>query len=90
MPRIIIPTPLRIFTGNSSSVEVTGNNVKEVVDSLGATFPDIRTHLLDNEGKLRKFIRLYVGDEDIQALQNEATPVEAHTVISIVPAIAGG
>jgi molybdopterin synthase sulfur carrier subunit len=90
MARIIIPTPLRKFTGNVASIETNGTTVAEAINALAETYPQIQGHLVDDSGKLRKFVRFYVGDEDIKALQNEATPVEPHTVISIIPAIAGG
>ena len=90
MARIIIPTPLRKFTGNTASVEANGATVAEAVQSLSQSYPELENHLLDESGQLRKFIRFYVGDEDISALQKEQTPVEPHSVISIIPAIAGG
>lgn len=90
MARIIIPTPLRKFTGNTASIESKGTTVSEVIHSLADDYPEIQRHLVDEAGKLRKFVRFYVGDEDISALQYDQTPVEDHTVISIIPAIAGG
>ena len=90
MAKIIIPTPLRKFTNNQGTIELSGETVIEAVESLGNTYPDIKVHLLDENGSLRNFLRIYVGDEDIKALQNENTLVDDSSIISIIPAIAGG
>ncbi|UXX78969.1 MoaD/ThiS family protein [Reichenbachiella carrageenanivorans] len=90
MANIIIPTPLRKFTNNQPSVESNGSTVQESVEDLAKQFPDLSKHIFDAEGKIRQFIRIYVGDEDINALDNENTKVDSSTVISIIPAIAGG
>ena len=90
MATIIIPTPLRKFTNNSARVNINGNNVKGVVDELTFNYPDLKKHLLDEQGNIRSFINLFVGDEDIRNLQQDQTPIKEETVISIVPAIAGG
>lgn len=90
MATLIIPTPLRKFTENNASFESEGGTVKEVVNELVDTYDGLKTHLLDGEGKIRSFIRIYVGDEDIQALDQEETAVQNGATISIIPAIAGG
>ncbi|MEO9805935.1 MAG: MoaD/ThiS family protein [Reichenbachiella sp.] len=90
MANIIIPTPLRKFTNNEASVESNGTTVQESVEDLAKQFPDLNKHIFDAEGKIRQFIRIYVGDEDINALNNENTEVDGNSVISIIPAIAGG
>jgi sulfur-carrier protein len=90
MATIIIPTPLRKFTNNSARVNINANNVKGMVDELTFNFPDLKKHLLDEQGNIRSFINVFVGDEDIRNLQKEQTPIKEETVISIVPAIAGG
>jgi molybdopterin converting factor small subunit len=90
MATIIIPTPLRKFTNNSARVNINGNNVKGVVDELTLNYPDLKKHLLDEQGNIRSFINLFVGDEDIRNLQQDQTPIKEETVVSIVPAIAGG
>lgn len=90
MAQLIIPTPLRKFTNDQGKFESSGNSVKEVVDDLAKTYEGLKPHLFDGEGKIRSFVRIYVGDEDIQSLQKEDTPVNKSTVISIIPAIAGG
>lgn len=90
MATLIIPTPLRKFTANQSSFESNGATVKDVVHELVSTHEGLKTHLLDDGGNLRSFIRIYVGDEDIQALDQENTAVQPGATISIIPAIAGG
>jgi len=90
MATIIIPTPLRKFTNNTARVSINASNVKGVVDELTLNFPDLKKHLLDEQGNIRSFVNVFVGDEDIRNLQQDHTPVKEETVISIVPAIAGG
>ena len=90
MPKIIIPTPLRKFTDNKGTFDATGETVKQAIAELTTQHAELSKHLLDANGKLRSFIRVYVGDEDIKYLQGEETSVASTTIISIVPAIAGG
>lgn len=90
MATIIIPTPLRKFTNNTARINIQANNVKGVVNELTYNFPDLKKHLLDENGNIRSFVNVFVGDEDIRNLQQEQTPIKEETVISIVPAIAGG
>lgn len=90
MAKIIIPTPLRKFTDNQSTFETNGSTVKEAIRDLTTTYQSLSKHLLDVNDNIRSFIRIYIGDEDINALQQEATEVSPDTIISIVPAIAGG
>ncbi len=90
MARILIPTPLRKFTNNADRLDVEGATVADALEALARAFPQLEPHLFDEQGRLRSFIRVYVGEDDIATLQGEATPVEADTVLSIVPAIAGG
>lgn len=90
MPKIIIPTPLRKFTNNKGTFDATGETVAQAIAELTSQHTELSKHLLDANGKLRSFIRVYVGDEDINHLQGEDTSVTPTTTISIVPAIAGG
>lgn len=90
MARLIIPTPLRKFTNDKGSFESAGNTVEDVIKDLVTEFQGLKPHLYDAEGKLRSFVRIYVGDEDIHSLDREQTVVGTDTVISIIPAIAGG
>jgi len=90
MSKILIPTPLRKFTQNAAFVDVSAPNVQQSIDQLVEKYPDVKRHLLDDQGFIRNFIRIYVGDEDIKALDGANTAIEAGTTISIIPAIAGG
>ena len=90
MATIIIPTPLRKFTNQKTRLDVDGSNVKETIDELALNFPDLKKHLIDENGQLRTFVNIFVGDDDIRNLQKENTKVNADSVVSIIPAIAGG
>jgi molybdopterin converting factor small subunit len=90
MAKILIPSPLRKFTDNSSTFDTGGKTVNEAIFELADEYQGLKKHLLDENNNLRSFIRLYVGEDDINSLQNGETPVESDTVISIIPAIAGG
>lgn len=90
MATVIIPTPLRKFTNNTAKVQVQAGNIQQTVDELTLNFPDLKKHLLDEQGQLRSYVNIFVGDDDIRDLQQTATPIKDNTVISIVPAIAGG
>ena len=90
MATVIIPTPLRKFTNNTAKLEVNANTIEETVNELTLNFPDLKKHLLDEKGQIRSFINIFVGDSDIRDLQQEKTTVKNDTLISIVPAIAGG
>jgi molybdopterin converting factor small subunit len=90
MAIVIIPTPLRKFTNQSAKLTVEGNTVGEVIKKITGDFPDLKKHLLDSQGFVRSFVNIFSGDDDIRDLENEKTSVDHSTVISIVPAIAGG
>ncbi len=90
MAKIIIPTPLRKFTGNAGVFETSGATVREAIQQLTETHGGLSRHLLDDNQKIRSFIRVYLGENDINSLQKDETAIESDSVISIVPAIAGG
>lgn len=90
MAKIIIPTPLRKFTDDASTFETKGVSVKDGLVELSQTYPALKEHILDEEGSIRKFLKIYLEDEDIDALEGENTKVESNATISIIPAIAGG
>ena len=90
MAIVIIPTPLRKFTNQTARLHVEAGTVGEIIERLTLDFPELKKHLLDPEGALRSFVNIFAGDEDIRDLQKEETPVNTSTIISIVPAIAGG
>src|SRR3989475_210738 len=90
MPKILIPTPLRQYTGKQDTVQVKGGTVGEALTELTTQHHDLRRNLYNDEGKLRSFVNVYLNDEDIRYLSREATPVKEGDTISIVPSIAGG
>jgi len=90
MAKVIIPTPLRKFVDNQAEVVAAGTNVQQSIEGVATQFPEIKPHLFDTDGNIRSFVRIYVGDEDIKALDDADTAVADDTVISIIPAIAGG
>jgi molybdopterin converting factor small subunit len=90
MAKIIIPTPLRKFTENQSTYETKGATIKEAILELTTTFGGLKQHLLDANENIRSFIRIYIGEDDINSLDSVNTAVAENSIISIVPAIAGG
>ena len=80
---------MRQHADNQPAVDVSGANVKEVLDNLGAKFPNITGRIFEN-GQLRRFVNLYLNDEDIRYLDNLQSPVKDGDVLSIIPAVAGG
>jgi molybdopterin converting factor small subunit len=88
--KILVPTPLRQYAGKQSAVEVPAATVGEALNGLTSAYPDLRKHLYSDEGKLRAFVNVYLNDEDIRYLQNDATAVKDGDTLSIVPSIAGG
>lgn len=89
MPLVRIPTPLRTLTGSKDEVEATGATVGELIEDLEKRHPGIRDRLLDEKG-VRRFVNIFVGDEDIRFLEGLKTELKTTDQISIVPAIAGG
>ena len=90
MATVIIPTPLRKFTNQTAKIQVEAGTVGEIIDRITIDFQELKKHMLDPQGGLRSFVNIFSGDDDIRDLQQEKTPVNNSTVISIVPAIAGG
>jgi molybdopterin synthase sulfur carrier subunit len=91
MPVLVrIPTPLRSLTKGSAQVEITGHTVGDLVESLEGQFPGMRDRLVDETGELRRFINVYVNEEDIRFLDGKATVLKEGDHVAIVPAIAGG
>ena len=86
---IRIPTPLRTLTGGEDQVNADGSTVGQVIENLEKRHPGIRDRLLDDKG-VRRFVNIYVGDEDIRFLDGLGTKLKSSDEISIVPAIAGG
>jgi molybdopterin converting factor small subunit len=90
MATVIIPTPLRKFTNQTAKIQVDAGTVGEVIEKITLHLPELKKHLLDGQGTLLSFVNVFSGDEDIRDLQAEHTPVQQSSIISIVPAIAGG
>ena len=88
--RILIPTPLRAYTGGENAVEVTAPTVGEALRRLVEHHPDLRRHLFGDDGRLRSFVSVFVNEDDIRALQREDTRLGEKDVVSIVPSVAGG
>ena len=87
---VLIPTPLRKFTGNNETVTVSAGTVVTLVEELEQQYPGIKKSLCDDSGELRRFVNIYVNEEDIRFLEGKDTPVNDGDAVSIVPAIAGG
>lgn len=85
-----IPTTLRPLAGGSSEVEVDGATVGDVLKSLDAKHPGFSDRLLDEDGGLRKFVNIFVADDDVRFLDGLATPVPDGETVAIIPAVAGG
>ena len=90
MPRIRIPTPLQPALGNRSEVECPGATLEALITNLEAKHPGIRARLCEADGKLRRFLNVYVNDTDVRTLQGVATALKPADEVSIIPAIAGG
>ena len=89
MARIRIPTPLRPYTGGNEYVEINGETVGEALRDLTRQYPELEAHLFD-EGKLRSFVNVFLGDEDIRYLEGEGTILGEDDRLMIIPSIAGG
>jgi molybdopterin synthase sulfur carrier subunit len=85
-----IPTPLQGLTNNLSEVAAEGGTVSDIMNHLDAKYPGLKDRLYDQSGKLRRFVNVYVNDEDIRFMQNEETVVKDGAELSIIPSIAGG
>lgn len=87
---ILIPSPLRIHTEEEERVVVEAATVDEALRALCREYPRLRNHLLSEDGKVRRFINVYVNDDDIRFLSDQTTPLGVNDVVSIIPSIAGG
>ncbi len=87
---IRIPTPLRPYVGGSKQVNAEPGTVEGILAGLATQYPDLQRHLFTEQGKLRSFVNVYLGDEDVRYMQGTATPVPDGATLSIVPSVAGG
>ena len=85
-----IPTPLQKFTKQQSEVEITGTTIQDMLDELGRHFPGLREQLCDERGAIRKFVNLYLNNEDIRFMAGEKTVLTDGDEVAIIPAVAGG
>jgi adenylyltransferase/sulfurtransferase len=88
--KILIPTPLRPFTGKQDAVEVDGATIGELLVNLTTKYEGLKPHLYNEQGKLRSFVNVYLNDEDIRYLEKEKTAVKPGDTVSIIPSVAGG
>jgi molybdopterin synthase sulfur carrier subunit len=85
-----IPTILRTYPGGESEVSADGATLLEVLDDLDASYAGIKGRILDDNGELRRFVNVYVGNDDVRFLDNLETPTPDGAQISVIPAVAGG
>ena len=85
-----IPTILRSYTGGASEVAAETGTLREVITGLDSAYPGLGGRILDDTGKLRRFINVYVGEEDVRFAQGLDTPVPSGAQVSVIPAVAGG
>jgi sulfur-carrier protein len=88
--KVRIPSPLRKLTKDQGEVEVQGNNITALIETLEATYPGIKERICDEDGNLRRFVNIYINEQDIRFLKGKETPVKDGDEVSIIPAIAGG
>ena len=85
-----IPTILRTYTGGTAEVSADAGTLREVIASLDAAYPGLGGRILDDTGNLRRFVNVYVGDEDVRFAEGLDTAVPAGAHVSVIPAVAGG
>ncbi len=85
-----IPTILRTYTNGESEVQADGGTLSEVLDSLEASYPGIKGRILDDEGSIRRFVNVYVGNDDVRFLEALDTSTPEGAQVSVIPAVAGG
>lgn len=88
--KVKIPTPLRKLTQNNAEVVAAGGTIRELVDDLEKQFPGFKERMCDENGDLRRFVNVYVGEEDIRFLEGLDTKIPDGEQVSIIPAVAGG
>jgi molybdopterin converting factor small subunit len=85
-----VPTILRTYTGGDSEVSAEGGTLAEVLESLESAYPGIRARIVDETGELRRFVNVYVGNDDVRFLDGLGTETPAGAQVSVIPAVAGG
>lgn len=90
MATVRIPVPLRKFTSGAEEVKATGNTISEIIDNLDRNYSGLKERLCEKDGHVRRFVNIYLNDEDVRFMQSLQTPVRDDDEVAIVPAIAGG
>jgi molybdopterin converting factor small subunit len=90
MPVIRIPTPLRSYVNGQSEISVQGSTVADAVEAMLTQYPAMRPHLTNNDGQLRPFVNLVLGENNVRDLQGLATPLKDDDRLLLIPSIAGG
>jgi molybdopterin converting factor small subunit len=85
-----VPTILRTYTGGEAEVKAEGSVLSEVLDSLDGNYPGIKGRIIDEQGELRRFVNVYVGNEDVRFLDGLSTQIDDGSEVSVIPAVAGG
>ena len=88
--KVRIPTPLQKLTQDKPEVLITANTIGGVIQELDRTYPGVKQRICDEQGNVRRFVNIFLNEEDIRFLKKEQTPVKDGDEVSIVPAIAGG
>ncbi len=87
---VAIPTPMRRFTGGAAKVSVKGATLAEALADLGRQYPDLGGRIVEDDGRIRRFVNIFVNGSNARDLQGEATPVRAGDELTVIPAMAGG
>ena len=90
MPSLRIPSPLRSYTGGQSEVSLTGGTVGELMQDLTTQYPAIQPHLFNGEGRLRPFVNLFLGEDNVKDLNGLETTLTQEDRLLLIPSIAGG
>src|SRR5207237_3126864 len=90
MGKVRIPPPLRPMTGGKSEIETQASDIQAMIESLNGQFPGLKSRICDDAGEIRRFVNIYLNEEDIRFMKGKDTPLKDGDQISIVPAIAGG
>jgi len=88
--QVLIPTPLRRYTGGSAKVESSGNSIAAVLDDLNVNYPGLKERVCEEDGEIRRFVNVFINGENVRKLDGAATPVKEGDEIGIIPAMAGG
>jgi len=90
MPTVFIPSSLRRYTAGQSKAQVSGGTINDILEDLERQYPGVKSRLCDDSGQIKRYVNVFVNDEEIRALQGADTPVADKDEVSIVPAMAGG